>query len=385
MITMKGQFNSANIMIDDIDETTKEQIQKFLNHPAFGNTYISIMPDCHAGNGVVVGFTMKMNDYIIPNVIGVDIGCGMLSYNFGKINLDLKSFDRFIKEKIPSGFNVNKDIPQLGIAEFNSEFAMNILDICQTINLDDQRVFKSLGSLGGGNHFIEAGVDSLGNLWVTIHSGSRNFGKCIADFYQKKAKSILSKFFIGEGEYKQLEFMHVASEDAQDYIQAMHIAQKFASLNRDMMMQKIEKFIDHEIPGAKSSGFISSVHNYINFEDKIIRKGATAAHDGQMLVIPFNMRDGIAICMGKGSEKYNLSAPHGAGRIMSRTQAKKELSLGVFKDQMKDVYTTTANIHTLDEAPGAYKDKDLILKNIDETVKVIDFIKPIYNFKAAEK
>jgi tRNA-splicing ligase RtcB len=380
MITMKGQFNSANIMIDKIEESAKEQIQKMLNHPAFGNTYIAIMPDVHCGNGTVVGFTMKMNEYIIPNVIGVDIGCGMLSYNFGKINLDLKSFDRFIKEKIPSGFNVNKNIP-----EIDDSFESDIISICNKIELDDQRVLKSLGSLGGGNHFIEAGVDSLGNLWITIHSGSRNFGKCIADFYQKKAKAGLAKYFIDGDKYKQLEFMQIDGEDAQAYIDAMNTAQYFASMNRDMMMQKIEKFIDHEIPGAKSSGFISSVHNYINFDDKIIRKGATAAHNGQMLVIPFNMRDGIAICMGRGSEKYNMSAPHGAGRIMSRTQAKKELSLDVFKDQMKDIYTTTANIHTLDEAPGAYKDKDLILKNIDETVKVIDFIKPIYNFKAAEK
>lgn len=230
------------------------------------------------------------------------------------------------------------------------------------------------------NHFIEVGKTNNGKTCVTIHSGSRNFGLKVANFYQGVAKRNLSKYFL-DNQYKDLEFLLTKEEDGQAYLNAVKIASKFASLNRQVMMSRIEKFLN-----ATAINSIESVHNFIG-QDGIIRKGATPAHKDEMVIIPFNMRDGIALCRGKGSDKYNQSAPHGAGRILSRTKAKAQLNVESFQKEMKDagIYTTTANASTLDEAPSAYKDKDIILANISETVDVVDFIKPIYNFKAGEK
>ena len=372
MFTMKGQFNKANVMIDDIDQTTKDQIQGFLNHPAFKDTYIAIMPDCHAGKGAVVGFTMKMNDYIIPNIIGVDIGCGMLMNVIKDFeDFDLPSFDAFIKSNIPFGFRIN-DKPTI-----STELEKEVRQVCSMIGLEPQKTIKALGSLGGGNHFIEAGYNNAHEICITIHSGSRNLGKYVADFYQKKAKEGLEKFFIRDL-YKDLEFMPIDSADALDYFYCLGVAQRFASENRKEMMRRITDFLDQDVIKE-----IESVHNFIG-DDNVIRKGATPARGGESVIIPFNMRDGIAIGIGKGSSKYNNSAPHGAGRILSRTQAKKQLSMDDFTAQMVGVYTTTANLDTLDEAPGAYKDKDIILSNIMETVDIVDFVKPVYNFKASE-
>jgi RNA-splicing ligase RtcB len=256
---------------------------------------------------------------------------------------------------------------------------LEVEEVSHAIGIDPVKALKAIGSLGGGNHFIEAGYDSEENLWVTVHTGSRNFGKCVADFYQNKAKEGLKKYFIDEKLHKDLEFMLYDSKEAKDYLYALETAQDFADANRQEILTRIADFVDDEILDS-----FSSVHNFI--EDGIIRKGATPAKIGQRVIIPFNMRDGIAICVGLGNPKYNFSAPHGAGRILSRTQAKKTLNTEEFVQQMKDanIYTTTANESTLDEAPGAYKDMKLILNNIKDTVKVIDFIKPIYNFKAGE-
>ena len=366
----------ANIMIDEIDETTKEQIQGFLNHPAFANTYISIMPDCHAGKGAVVGFTMKMNDYIIPNVVGVDIGCGMLSARFNVESIDLAAFDRFIKQNIPAGFNIHKSTAFTN-DEFYSYHLRHIIQWCNKIGADSDKVCNSVGTLGGGNHFIEVGKDSNGKLRVTIHSGSRNFGLRIANYYQNLAKENLKKYFL-ENTYKDTEFLRVEDTDGQCYLSAVQYGTEYASLNRHTMLNIIKKFFD-----AEAEDVIESVHNFIG-KDGIIRKGATPAHKDEMVIIPFNMRDGIALCRGKGSDKYNQSAPHGAGRILSRTKAKAQLNVETFKKQMADaeIYTTTATKDTLDESPDAYKDKDLIMKNIVDTVDVVDMIKPVYNFKA---
>jgi RNA-splicing ligase RtcB len=371
---MKGKYNIANIMIDSIDEATKEQIQGFLNHPAFGNTYIAIMPDVHAGAGAVVGFTMKMNDYVIPNVIGVDIGCSILSYKFKNNNISLEKLDEFIKSEIPSGFNINSNYKHI---LNNRNFYLSVIGACEKINIDFEKALRAIGSLGGGNHFIEAGIDSESNLWITVHSGSRNFGLKVAQYYQKLAKQNLEKYFIRD-QYKNLEFLLTDSDDGKSYLFSLGVAQEFANQNRKEIMKRIVKFLDSE-----PIEIIESVHNYIG-EDNIIRKGAVSARKGEKLVIPFNMRDGIAVCVGKGSAKYNYSAPHGAGRILSRTQAKNQLSLSEFEETMKGIYTTTANAETLDEAPMAYKDKDTIIDNIKETVDIIEMIKPIYNFKAGE-
>jgi tRNA-splicing ligase RtcB len=377
MFVMKGKYNFAHIMIDEIDNTTKEQIQTFLNHPAFANTHIAIMPDCHAGKGAVVGFTMKMNDYIIPNIVGVDCGCGMLSRKVEIKNINLSEFDLFIKENIPSGFSINNNISES--IDACTEIGWQIKQVCENIGLEDyKKAMRAIGSLGGGNHFIEVGKDSENNYWITVHSGSRNFGLKVANYYQSIAKNNLNKYFI-RNEYKDLEFLLTNEKDGQDYIRDLKVAQKFASLNRWEIMNRITEYLKCWVLQD-----IESVHNFIG-DDNIIRKGATPARKDEFVIIPFNMRDGLAICKGKGTSIYNYSAPHGAGRILSRTQAKKELSIDIFKKQMKDIYTTTANIGTIDEAPGAYKDKQIILNNIKDTVDIIDFVKPIYNFKAGKE
>ncbi len=376
MITMQGKYNSANIMIDDIDETTKNQIQGFLNHPALGSTYIAIMPDCHAGKGAVVGFTMKMNDYIIPNLLGVDLGCGMLSARFDTESIDLERFDEFIKQNIPSGFNIHRTTI-FKDDEFYTYYLRHIIEWCNRINIDNDKVFRSIGTLGGGNHFIECGLDSNSKIRVTIHSGSRNFGLRIANYYQDTAKKNLKKYFI-QDTYKDLEFLLTNEPDGQEYIKAARFGAEYASLNRLTMLRIISRFFN-----STPLDVIESVHNFLD-RDGIIRKGATPANKDQMVIIPFNMKDGLAICRGKGSQKYNFSAPHGAGRILSRTKAKAQLNVAAFKKEMVDagIYTTTATKDTLDEAPGAYKDKDIILQNITETVDIVEMIKPIYNFKA---
>jgi RNA-splicing ligase RtcB len=289
MITMKGKYNTANVMIDQIDDMTREQIQGFLNHPAFGNTYIAIMPDCHKGAGAVIGMTMKMNDHIIPNVIGVDIGCGMLSFKLSPRDVDLPALDKFIRDQIPSGFNVNSEVanilqsPNL-VPEIKASLRRAIQETCDSIELDSHRVMLSLGSLGGGNHFQEFGYDSEGNIWGTIHSGSRNFGKKIAEFYQNKAKEGLKKYFL-DGAYPDLEFLPIDSKDAKDYMKAMKAAQVFASYNRYEMARRLMLFFGETEPIE----FIESVHNFIDFDGRVIRKGATPANLGQKVLIPFNM------------------------------------------------------------------------------------------------
>lgn len=371
MLTMQGRYNTAHIMIDAIDETTRAQIQGFLDHPAFEGSYIAIMPDCHAGKGAVIGFTMKMNRYVIPNVIGVDIGCGMLMAKYPIGEISLPSLDALIKRAIPSGFSINDRVTA------DRGAVSEVTEVCGMIGIDAEKALRAIGSLGGGNHFIEAGFDAGGRLVLTVHSGSRNFGKCVADFYQGRAKMRLEREGLG-GRYRDLEFMPVDSADARDYLWALGVAGRFASENRREMMRRLSAFLRRE-----PIDFIESVHNFIG-DDGIIRKGATPARRGERVIIPFNMADGIAVCVGRGSEQYNFSAPHGAGRILSRTQARKCLSVDDFTSRMKKagVYTTTATKETIDEAPGAYKPKDVILKNIAETVEVIEFIKPVYNFKA---
>ena len=373
MITMTGKYNKANIMVDQIDDTAREQIQTFLNHPAFGGSYIAIMPDVHAGKGAVIGFTMTINDYIIPNIIGVDIGCGMMTSVYNIYNVDLPSLDSYIKKSIPSGCSIN-DTPDGRL------LTGSLLDEskywCKIIGMEHDKAVRSVGSLGGGNHFIEAGIMADGLLAITIHSGSRNFGLRVANHYQAIAKNNLKKYFIDD-EYRNLEFLLTSEDDGKNYIKALTFAQEYADINRRTMMMRISEHL-----GAAPERTIVSVHNFL--EDGIIRKGATPANEGQEVIIPFNMRDGLAICRGKGSSKYNFSAPHGAGRILSRTKARQLLSEDTFKRQMSEagIYTTTANASTIDESPDAYKDMQTILDNIGDTVDVVETIKPIYNYKA---
>lgn len=375
MLTLKGKYNSANIFIDLIDEVTQKQIQSMLSHPAFGNSYIAIMPDTHAGKGSVIGFTMSMNKYIIPNIVGVDIGCGIEAINLGKDYIDLEELDKFIKNNVPSGYKVHNNYQ----FSMKNEDSYSIKEICYKLNLEFHRVFCSIGTLGGGNHFIEVDQAPNGDKWLVIHSGSRNFGLQVAKYHQQKAKDLMKKLFIDEGAYKDSEFLPL-DMGGENYLEDMKVAQLYAQVNRNAMFDTlVSGFFKKECYALER---VSSVHNYINFEDKIIRKGAIQANDGQRCIIPFNMRDGVAICKGKGSKKYNNSAPHGAGRILSRNKAKSILKLEDYRKSMEGIYSTTVTKNTLDEAPMVYKDMQLILDNIEETVDVEFLMKPIYNFKA---
>ena len=386
MIQIKGKYNTATIFIDELDNFTRDQIQNMVNHPAFAKTRISIMPDTHAGKGSVIGFTMRLNGYVIPNIVGVDIGCGMLAYNMGNSNLtvkhqiDLKLFDEFIKENIPCGFNINKEYPDQ--CDITSEFLMQLKTVCLKTNQSIERVLYSMGTLGGGNHFIEIDKAPDGDIWFVIHTGSRNFGLQIANWHQNKAKNLSKTMFIEEDKYKDLEYLPM-DHGGREYCADMQIAQQYACENREMIAQKILKRFFK--PGVVAKDRIETVHNYISFKDNIVRKGAVSAHLDERLLIPFNMRDGVAICKGKGNLRYNFSAPHGAGRISSRTKAKATISMDTFKKSMEGIYSSCISERTLDESPDAYKDMNIILNNIKDTVDVEFLMKPIYNFKAEEE
>lgn len=371
MQIIKGKYSVAKVMIDVIDDTTREQIQGFVNHPAF-NKKIVIMPDCHAGAGSCIGFTMPVGEYVMPQIVGVDIGCGMLAVTIGPAKIKEPDLDDFIKSEIPSGMNIN-DNPFSASSPRWSSFER----VCALAGIDASKALRAIGTLGGGNHFIEASHDEEGNVWIIIHSGSRNFGKRIADFYQKKAREVMDRYFIQYD--KDMEFMHFSEPWAQDYLVAMNMAQHFAHVNRWTMMNKIVKYL-----GATEYDSVESVHNYIDFDDRIIRKGAIRAHENELCIIPFNSADGSALCKGKGNAEWNNSAPHGAGRLMSRTKAFASLDLSKYQSSLSEngVYSSTANSATLDESPMAYKSAITILEAIEPTVEVVSMLKPFYNFKA---
>jgi RNA-splicing ligase RtcB len=376
MLVYKGKYNVAKVYIDVIDPETVSQIYSFLNHPAFANTSIRIMPDTHAGKGSVIGFTMTLNNYVIPNIVGVDIGCGMLMYPIPETNLE--KFDEFIKNNIPAGFATHANEKELKEYLKNSGYEYGIGKVIQVANRVEQTpglAERSLGTLGGGNHFIEIDHHE-GQNWLVIHTGSRNFGLKVCDYYQKKAKALMNEMFIGDA-YKNLEFLPL-NNGGTEYLNSMRVAQWYAERNRDMILRTIlTKFFN-----IKSiAPAIECVHNYIG-KDNIIRKGAISAQEGERVIIPLNMRDGVIIGTGKGNKDWNYSAPHGAGRILSRKKAKEVIVLEDFQKSMDGIYTSCVNQDTLDESPMVYKDKELIISAIQDTVDIEFVMKPIYNFKA---
>ena len=377
MIVLNGKHNHARIMIDHVDEATQSQIINFLNHPAFAKSPIVIMPDCHAGKGAVIGFTMPLREHVIPNVVGVDIGCGVYTYNLGKLKVKFREFDHFIKENIPSGHNVHtSDTMRIRMVE--NRLITQIREVCTNIDEDFERTLWSFGTLGGGNHYIELNEDKDKNIWLSIHSGSRHFGLAVANFHQKKAKQLMLKMFHGASAYNGLEFLPM-DHGGEAYLKDMCVAQLLTQVNREVMAKVlVEEFFKLNFSSLEK---VLSVHNYIG-DDNIIRKGAISAREGERVVIPLNMRDGAIIGVGKGSSKWNFSAPHGAGRKYSRKKAKEKFTLKKFEEEMKGVWSSCVKAKTLDESPMAYKDAGKIIDSIDETVEVKDIIKPIYNFKA---
>lgn len=394
MLYLNGKYNTAEIFTDSLDSETISQLLTLLNQEFVSGSKIRIMPDTHAGAGCVIGTTMTISDKVVPNLVGVDIGCGMFAAKLEEKEISFDKLDRVIRENIPSGMNIRdraitKDI--------------NIKDIIATINID--RGFRSIGTLGGGNHFIEVDIDKDGYYWLVVHTGSRHLGLEVAKFYQElawkklKNRDINAKIKItieklkAEGKDRDIEntikilrmqnglipkdLCYVEGEDFDNYIHDMEITQRFADLNRTVIVDMIVSKMGFHI---KSS--FQTIHNYIDIDNMILRKGAVSAQEGETLIIPMNMRDGSLICVGKGNDDWNCSAPHGAGRILSRSQARAQLTLDAYEDSMKAVYTTCVNHETIDESPMAYKPMQEIINHVQDSVEIIDIIKPKYNFKA---
>jgi RNA-splicing ligase RtcB len=371
MKTIEGKYNKAIVYTDNIDENAVDQIKLLCDQKFIEESKIRIMPDVHAGMGSTIGTTMTIGDKLVPNLVGVDIGCGMETIELKNRNVELQKLDKLIYQKIPAGFNIRENEHKY-VENINIDKLRCLKN--GTINLKRARL--SLGSLGGGNHFIELGRDSSKRYYLTIHSGSRNLGHEVACYYQNLACNYASESQSMENIPKNLAYLE--GEHMDDYIHDMKIVQEYAYYNRRAMISEIVKNMKFKIADE-----FTTIHNYIDIESMILRKGAVSAKLEEKLLIPINMRDGSLICRGKGNADWNYSAPHGAGRIMSRSETKNTFTLSEYKKEMKGVYTTSINTGTLEECPMAYKSMEEILNNIDESVEVIDVIKPVYNFKAS--
>lgn len=391
MKTLKRENgNDIKIYATTLEDVAFDQIKELGEFEPYKDSKIRIMPDCHAGGGCTIGTTMEIKDKITPSLVGVDIGCGMLTVKLKETEIDLQKLDAVINEFIPNGFNTH--------TEQKAEFDFDKL-IAKNLNIDRAKV--SIGSLGGGNHFIEVGENSKGELFLVIHSGSRNIGGQIAKYYQiiaidnltdnSKERDELIERLKKEGRQKDIgkelkklkkpeinkDLAYLTGADFDNYMHDMELMQKYAVLNRRTMADIILK----EAELTEDEAF-ETIHNYIDFNRKMLRKGAVSAEKGEVLLIPINMRDGSIIAKGKGNADWNYSAPHGAGRLMGRKEAHRKLDFNEFKKQMKDVYSTSVLSETLDEAPNAYKPMNEIIEAIEETAEIVDIIKPIYNFKA---
>lgn len=407
---------NLKIFTKNIEDEAVNQINELLEQEAFKDCKVRIMPDVHAGKGCVIGFTADLRDKIIPNIVGVDIGCGMLCVELGKIELDLKKLDKVINEVIPAGRNI-REHKLVDFKEINNLYCLRELK-------DTKKFNRAIGTLGGGNHFIEIDVDDEDNKYLVIHTGSRNLGKQVAEYYQNLAIQLCSgkkemllkkeeiiKTYKEQGrkseiqqaikdlekEYKNNKpdlpkyLCYLTGKYREMYLHDMKICQQYASINRFYIAREILEnyfnfckltlmFITYDDLINRRS--FETIHNYISFNDNIVRKGAISARKGERVLIPINMRDGSIIAVGKGNEDWNNSAPHGAGRIMSRMKAKETFNIDEFKESMKDVYSTSVVEETIDEAPFVYKPMQEIIDNIKDTVEIERIIRPIYNFKA---
>lgn len=402
-------MSNLKIFTENIEPEALNQVYTLIKQPAFADCKVRIMPDVHAGVGCVIGFTADLGEKVIPNIVGVDIGCGMLTVELGNIDLDLATVDQIIRAKVPSGRNVHEGRP----------FAFDRLKElrCYRELKDTKRLERSIGTLGGGNHFIEVDVDEDGTKYLIIHTGSRNLGKQVAEYYQNLAIEIMQgkdelyakqeqliAEYKAQGRRKEIQkaikelhrkfnpnplnipkdLCYLTGKYREDYLHDMEICQHFASLNR----YHIANTIVGDLFGADIAYWklpmFETIHNYIEFGTNMVRKGAISAKAGEPLLIPINMRDGCILGKGKGNDDWNCSAPHGAGRIMSRSKAKELVSLQEFEDSMQGIFTTSVGQSTIDEAPMVYKPMAEIVENIADTVEIVKIIKPIYNFKASE-
>lgn len=397
-------MSDLKIFTENIEPEALNQVYTLIKQPAFEDCKVRIMPDVHAGAGCVIGFTADLGDKVIPNIVGVDIGCGMLCIQLSQKEIGLEKLDNVIRQYVPSG----REVHDRRSIRFDK-----LQELCCFRELKDtKRMERSIGTLGGGNHFIEIDADEDGNMYLVIHSGSRNLGKQVADYYQNLAVEIMQgkdklyemqnkliAEYKASGRKKEIEkavkelhrkfnpnslgipkeLCYLTGEYREKYLHDMKICQEYAVLNRstmaDIIMDKM---------GLSSEFAFETIHNYIEHDTNMVRKGAVSAKKDQMLLIPINMKDGCLVCRGKGNDDWNQSAPHGAGRIMSRSKAKEIVDFEEYKESMEGIFTTSVKMATIDEAPMVYKPKQEIIDNIHDTVEVIKIIKPIYNFKACE-
>ena len=400
MIEISGRYNTAVCYTPELEELAANQIRAVCDQPEFAGCKIRIMPDVHAGKGCTIGTTMTIRDKIVPGMVGVDIGCGMETVELAQREIDFSKLDALIRREIPYGREVRK-IPH----PFNAEIDLTQLRCATQVNLE--RAKRSIGTLGGGNHFIEVDRTDDGRLFLVVHSGSRHLGTEVAEYYQNEGRRALwggANYQVQEvinklreeGRSKEIQktikslkkeheisipkdLAYVEGKLFEDYIHDMKITQRFAMLNRKAMVDVIMKGM-----GFTAVEAFTTIHNYIDTDAMILRKGSVSAGAGEKLLIPINMRDGSLICIGKGNEDWNCSAPHGAGRLMSRRAAFGALSMEEFKREMAGIYTTCVLPDTLDESPMAYKSMDEIIDQIGPTAEIIERIRPVYNFKAAD-
>lgn len=364
MLKIEGKYNSAIVYASSLEKGAIGQLTALCNQEFMQGAKLRIMPDAHAGAGCVVGTTMTIRDRIVPNLVGVDIGCGMEVVKLGRCRMDFKKLDGVIRKSVPSGFAMRAEPHR-----FSEELKLADLTCARALN--KEKVMKSIGTLGGGNHFIEIARDGDGgDYYLIIHSGSRNPGLQVATFHQNIA---------GENRPDDVPFELAYLEGRQfaDYVHDMEIMQEYADLNRKAIADEILKGMKW-----KALSSFTTIHNYLDTERMILRKGAVSAQKGEMLLIPMNMRDGSLLCEGLGNEDWNYSAPHGAGRIFSRKDAKDNITLTQFKQAMQGIYSTSISRNTIDESPQAYKPMRDIVDQIGDTVKICSLLKPVYNFKA---
>ncbi len=401
MFEIRGAYSTAKVFTDFADQSAVSQITALCSQPFTEGANIRIMPDVHAGAGCTIGTTMTITDKVVPNLVGVDIGCGMETAVLKETHIEPQRLDRIIREKIPSGFAVRQK-PHCYAEQ------IDLTQLCCYQHINESRAVLSIGTLGGGNHFIEVERGSDGTLYLVIHSGSRHLGVEVATWYQNEAYRRLNKSSDAdiaeliaqlktEGRQREISdaikkrkntkttavpkaLAYCEGELFRQYIHDMKLVQEFASLNRRAMLREIVKEMHWHIQEQ-----FATIHNYIDTEHMILRKGAVSAQCGETLLIPINMRDGSLLCRGRGNPDWNNSAPHGAGRLLSRGQAKESCSMAEYRRQMEGIYTTSVSRETLDECPMAYKNMDDIVKHITPTAEILDVLKPIYNFKAGDE
>ena len=404
MKQITGRYATAIVYTDIIEETATEQIRQLCDQSFVEECSIRIMPDVHAGTGCVIGFTADLGERVIPSIVGVDIGCGMLTVELGKEPIDYAKLDQVVRQFIPAGSEVH-EAPATEFPRLKDLLIYNKLRNLPWIE-------NSLGTLGGGNHFIEVDVDDEGTHYLVIHTGSRNLGKQVADYYQELAYDILygkiqeeeqRRALIAEykaaGRTAELEqaltnlrveienqipknLCYLTGDARAAYLHDMRICQEYAVMNRQIIADRILTNLLGR--GLETFHSFQTIHNYIDHETNIIRKGAVSAKKGEQLLIPINMRDGSLLCIGKGNPEWNCSAPHGAGRLFSRGAARHNFTVEAYAKEMNGIYTTSVSEDTLDECPMAYKPMESIVSNVDPTVEIVKVIRPVYNFKAGK-